>query len=531
MDASHDAAPTRTLIMHPITQEIYQVPPEALEHDFCNPLEVEWNRFQEMGNQGCLCAETFLGLLRQTSGAISTTRVLVVRLQDMKNSVRFAHMHAWASRMTTTVPDSDEFPAELRGASIGGNFIWIWRLSRSFNAWCVRAELRRTNETILSTGIDEKMPTIRYATSNPGLQLGPDDVPGCRHVPYCELTAKERFFISAIKPQQTSFRRRIESDRWGANLEEIVNAAQNAFADKPAPELTQGPFALTTNWTVRNKSAAVAAASRKRTLDTAILAPAANIYQKYLEPPAQRRARNDPSAATLATTSATRWKSAQQRCIRHLERGDAAIAAAKRRRWCELPHELLLRILSIAVGDAMAAPSVDATELVLMRLCQTSKGVDAFVRSFVGIQLATTKNDVNTMLSATKRLPEFSPAAVGARARALGLQPEHVWALNARPLRTVHGWTLPKTPALAPTLGRYFVIRRLKERQYQCERVTKPKSDGSSTYQAVVADLNATNVCHIEQLAAHLDERVAPPDQIKAAGECNSDFMMRAAGT
>lgn len=525
MDAPHGASPTRTLIMHPITQEIYQVPPEALEHDFCNPLDVEWNRFQEMGNQGCLCAETFLGLLRQKSGSISTTRVLVVRLQDMKNSVRFAHMHAWASRMTTTVPDSDEFPAELRGASIGGNFIWIWRLSRSFNAWCVRAELRRTNKTMVSTGIDEKMPTIRYATSNPGLQLGPDDVPGCRHVAYCELTAKERFFISAIKPQQTSFRRRIESDRWGANLEEIVNAAQNAFADKPET------FALTTNWTVRNKSAAVAATSRKRTLDAAILAPmeseTANIYQKYLEPPghAQRRAPNDPSAAS------TRWKSAQQRCIRHLERGDAAIAAAKRRRWNELPHELLLRIFSIVIRDAMAAPSVDATELVLMRLCQTSKGVAAFVRSFVGIQLATTKNDVNTMLSATKRLPEFSPAEVGARARALGLQPEHVWALNARPLRTVHGWTLPKTPALAPTLGRYFVIRRLKERQYQCERVTKPKADGPSTYQAVVADLNATNVCHIEQLAAHLDERAAPPDKIKAAGECNSDFMMRAAGT
>lgn len=567
-----DTQPRRTMILNPVTLEAHEVEGSLLMHDFQNPVSISWDAFQEMGNQGCLTPEKFLASLRQTNSPMSASRVLVVQLKGQDDACQEAPMYAWASRMKTTIPDTEAFPENIRNQTVGSEFIWMWTQSRSYNAWLTRCDRRRTNANVQSIGIDEQMPTVRYASANPGIRLGPDDLKGCRPVPFSELTASQRFFIASIKPQQTNFQRRVVSDRWTNNLQEIVNTAQFAFNDKIVMHgrkaaAVASMLASSTDWTVRHRASSMAPkrdtssssnssedsrsdglrsattttiTGRKRTLDDFRIVPAAlcenNIYQQFIQGSETSKEANCSLALSTNNLNpeCTVWKSVKRKGMRQFERGKENVETAKRRRWAELPHELLIRILSISVRDALSELMIDDTETILTSLSLTSKGVNAFLKSFVGIQLSQMTNDVRLMLTATDpTLVNIDPTTVGRRARAFGLQPEAFMSLQAMGItKHLPGWTLPRTPVRVPTIRQYKALRRAKEQQYTPVRVHKPKGDGTKIYQDVVENLlNSNPSMYANYLGNELQANEAYEEEIKTAGDCDtSEFMLQSAG-
>lgn len=544
-----DTREGRALLMHPVTQEVYEIPKSALSCDALYPVTLRWDLFQRLGNQGCLTAEKFFNTVKALGGIVSSSNVLVVRLKDQADMCDGGEpMYVWASRMRTVVPDEDIFPEHLRGTSIGGEFVWMWTLSTSYQAWLDRFERRRTDPDIPTIGIDERVPTIRYVPAHTGLRMGPEDLNDAKHVPYNELTPSQRLFISSIKPQQTKFQRRAESMRWSASLKETINTTQYGFDDNKgvSSSARKRPFTGMYNfgtkqgdWTVRKKAAAFLvekAASEKRNrfkpLPHVIEEIETNAKVKEFVGLPQTR----PASPMLLTPDSDTWQNAKRKCVRQLERGTQNIAAAKQRRWGELPHEILVRILCFRIRDGLSEHEIDASVQQFNNLRLVSKGVHALAGSFVGIQLSTMRSDIERMVQHNTEdiAIERSPATVGSRARALGLQPEHFLAMGKTlTIQRIAGWTLDKTPRIVPSFFEYVRLRRKKEKEYPAMRIQKPKDEGVHVYNTLVENLSSSS--HFMNahyyLRAQLDGAEAYDEQLKAAGESDiSELMLTSAG-
>ena len=194
------------LLLHPITQEVYRVPTEAVLHDHHSPIWMNSTVFQDLASMGSMSAEKFLRADASTKTVGFTVhQVMAVRLKNHESApMEQTPMYAWASRMQTHILSSD-WTTE---SHMGQEFIWLWPPGKAWNAWITRQERHRLhpNDDPIS-GIDECEPSVRYMPKHPGLMLGPDDIEGCERVPLEELTVAQRLFVACIQPQQTLFAR------------------------------------------------------------------------------------------------------------------------------------------------------------------------------------------------------------------------------------------------------------------------------------------------------------------------------------
>ena len=209
-----------SLILHPITHDVYRVPLEAIRNDCNRPAIVPRDAFEPMARLGCVSATTFT----QLQAAITHEHVLTVRLKGEHGEA--PPMYAWASRMCTLVDE------DARGdgrAMMGQEFLWLWPQGKAWNAWSTRRERLRLTAEAVAWGIDACEPSLQYMARYPGLMLGPDDIDGCVHVPLEALTATQRFFVACIKPQQTLFARRTTAQDWTDRVTRMTDEAQERF--------------------------------------------------------------------------------------------------------------------------------------------------------------------------------------------------------------------------------------------------------------------------------------------------------------
>ena len=501
-----------SLILHPITHDVYRVPREAILNDYNHPVRVPRDAFEEMARLGCVSAIKLV----QVGGAPTTTttfaveQVLAVRLKGERGE---APMYAWASRMCTPVVDVDDASSATGShATMGREFLWLWPQGKAWNAWITRKERQRLNPEEVAWGIDGCEPSLRYMTRHPGLMLGPDDVDGCVHVPLEALTAAQRFFVACIKPQQTLFARRSTAQDWTDRITRMTDEAQERFDCGAYKRRRLGQAASSSTTPIKQR----VRASEDEDEDEEHGGP-------------RRAARKRPCAASARPAHA-RAKAASLRLTRHLAasspaearamarehaewaatwaaRRDAADRAGRNARWAGLPQELLATILCMRLdADLEGAVHTTATTICSLRL--VSRDVRAIVDRFVGAQLATLVDAfrgrvlvVQQQVPPSPRAPLWSSLwSLCARLRRVGLEPNDALRLVAAGTRAAPGpsrfapASLPPCPDRVPDWRVYLRRRALREARADARVVaTTPLRAPSGDFADLYASMRATN--------------------------------------
>ena len=393
-----------TLILHPVTHDVYRIPASAIEHDANHPVRMEFDAFEDMASLGCMSAERFLSAARHSSQNVSgfnVSQVLAVRLKNRKSTEAGRPMYAWATRMSTVSPMEDIERTSER--EMGREFLWMWPPGKAWNAWITRKEQQRINGEDQSVGIDACEPSVRYVTKQPGLMLGPDDVEGCTRIPPEELTVMQRLFVACIKPQQTLFARRTLAQDWTDRIERVTDENQESFCD-------------TIDQTISTRRLLMESKYREQ------------IEERMGIGGTKRPSENNngglgESTAMMPISKKPRWvtahdpepfKSSQMfqptngthRTLRRGKKGDVALwnevrawadcANAMRDqwqsyfsnlRWASLPDDLLVNILCMRLGEDLSGTTAQAAQSICtMRL--VSKGARAMTDRFLGGHLA-----------------------------------------------------------------------------------------------------------------------------------------------
>ena len=219
------AADRRTLILHPLSLDVFEVPISSLLHDERQPIDMNFKDFEQQALIGQLSGERLVAS-GTTGWSYDANQVLAVRLRQHGPSAGGRPLYAWASRFETVLPT--EAVRTMDHARVGGEFVWLWPPGKAQNAYHTRCEGRRLDPTQLPLPIDEVQPTCRHKMSIPGAMFGPDDVEGATPVALSELTPEQRFFIMSIKPQQTLFPRRPTSVNWTQKVSQVNDEDQRA---------------------------------------------------------------------------------------------------------------------------------------------------------------------------------------------------------------------------------------------------------------------------------------------------------------
>ena len=516
-----------TLLLHPITHEVYRVPETAMLHDCKQCIFMGSEAFKDLASVGSLSAEKFL---KSDNPAVSPIgfrieQVLAVRLKGDDANHGSKSMFAWASRMTTHTVCQDWTGV----GTMGEEFIWLWPPGKAWNAWVSRQERRRLkpDETPL-WGIDECEPSVRYMPKHPGLMLGPDDIDGCERVPLEELTVAQRLFVACIQPQQTLFARRSLAQDWTERITRMINASQESFQDE-----THGAVRLM--HALRNRSSASPKAhgderwAETQSCPTSPVVSSNQIhrlagsaeqtaterrchmeYMRCMQQPAMAPERRKRVRCGDAKRSLTeRHKRAKEASL-ELERAlasspdDERIAQEHRqiakevqtawitqyqkgyqRRWGSLPDEVLVNILCLRLLEDLGT-STKAAAATMSTLCRVSKGVRIVAERFIGAQLKMLECNFKTCMLTPHFCgmthdyvtPTFvvepSLLSLNARMRRMGLDPRGVLHLSIQPKREVPKIedeaalklslaSLPPSPTWAPDWRAYLRLRKAHE--------------------------------------------------------------------
>jgi hypothetical protein len=572
-----------TLLLHPITQEVYRVPAEALLHDRYAPIWMSSTTFQDLASMGSMSAEKFLraNTPSQTVG-FTVHQVMAVRLKSHESDARLegqAPMYAWASRMQTHILATDW----TRETSMGKEFIWMWPPGKAWNAWITRQERHRlypNDEPIC--GIDECEPSVRYMSKHPGLMLGPDDIDGCERVPLENLSVAQRLFVTCIKPQQTLFARRSLAQDWTDRITRATNESQKNFSDtmhgavrqlnsvvKSQPEDNPLPQSCPSS-----PVAHLTPPIHRRAASAEMTAKERQCYREHMRCMHQpmethhKRARlHHRSKVASYNLERALWPTDDE----DLEREHRQIVQTVQttwteqyqkgyeRRWGSLPDEVLVNILCLRLQEDLQT-STEAVAKTICTLNRVSKDVRLVTKRFVGAQLATVVEAFAICMNSPHmcgrphgwRLPNFvikpSLLSLGQRMRRIGLEPPHVLRLTqskkcivARDTEEVVGShigmnpaSLPPCPQWIPDWRAYLRIRKRHEERVGPRGIVKtprrpPSGDFADCYMLVRASNPAING---ERFASETSGRAHLPDpafdSILCAAHEQEDALARA---
>lgn len=547
-----------SLLLHPITLEVYRVPTEAITEDFGNPIPLSSAAFKDMSSLGCMSAEKFLqaGDPAHPVG-FTVQQVLAVRLKGHEAAVCDKPMYAWASRMTTTSVCTDWTGTD----SMGAEFLWLWPPGKAWNAWITRKEQQRVNPAEeVAWGLDAYEPSVRYMPKYPGLMLGPDDIDGCARVPLEELTVAQRLFVSCIKPQQTLFARRSLAQDWTDRITRMTNESQENFHDDtlgPVRQLRSLVGPMMTN--VTNSDAGTLPLARHcpllqlhhHTVSPDQTAKEQRCHQEHMrcmqQPVNDGHKRARISRLSDHCKPVEKHRMAKEASLK-LERAlaspgpmdDAAIAREHckivqtvqtawstqyqrgyKRRWGSLPDEVLVNILCLRLNDDLEVSTTTAAATICNLRC-VSKSVRAVTDRFVGAQLASLVVAFHSCVLLPSSGVPRSILSVGVHMRRLGLEPRSVMRLEST--RAIENYkdetlelsaaSLPLCPNRVPDWRAYLRERKAHEAWLGRRATVKtPRRPPSGDFADFYASVRASNpAVNGERFAAEASGRAHLPN-------------------
>ena len=564
-----------TLLLHPITQEVYRVPTEAVLHDHHSPIWMNSTVFQDLASMGSMSAEKFLRADASTKTVGFTVhQVMAVRLKNHESApMEQTPMYAWASRMQTHILSSD-WTTE---SHMGQEFIWLWPPGKAWNAWITRQERHRLHPNDEPVwGIDACAPSVRYLSMHPGLMLGPDDIEGCERVPLEDLSVAQRLFVTCIKPQQTLFARRSLAQDWTDRITRITNESQKSFSDgmhgavrqlnslvqckpEPAQSCPASPVARL-GPSIHRLTASAEMTTKERQCH--------RDHMRCMQQPVNsKRARHHKSKAASRNLERALWPTEDEALKREHRQIVQTVQTAwteqyqkgYERRWGSLPDEVLVNILCIRLQEDLET-STEAAANTICTMNLVSKGVHLITARFVGAQLATVVEAFAICMYSPHmcgkphgwRLPNFviepSLLTMGLRMRRIGLEPSHVLRLG-RSQKCImaqatedlgqrigmNASSLPPCPDWIPDWRAYLRIRKRNEERVGQRAIAKtprrpPSGDFADCYTLVRASNPAVNG---ERFASATSGRAHMPNpafdpMLCAAAHKHEDALTRA---
>jgi len=219
MAASADTTPvaplpeSATLILHPLTHEVFRVPDDALVIDKRVPVRLTPTQFERALNGGPLRAERIYRVrnnqdLVNNNDTVEPDEIVVVRLRSSENvptaytwGLRFALAHQFPGQTTAVRAKHwlDSSPPA------GHRFLFLWNPARAHNCAVARRH-RIYSEGLSEYDFDDPLlsPTLAYnpKLGGTGVPLGPDDIDGCTPIggDVRLLRPEERMFVASIPP-------------------------------------------------------------------------------------------------------------------------------------------------------------------------------------------------------------------------------------------------------------------------------------------------------------------------------------------
>jgi len=467
-----------SLILHPVTHEVYRIPASAIEHDSNHPVCMEFDAFQDMANLGCISAERFLSAASKSMQNVSgfnVTQVLAVRLKNRE--VNGSPMYAWASRMSTTSPmQCIERTSECE---MGKEFVWIWPPGKAWNAWITRKDQRRINGEDGSFGIDACEPSVRYVTKQPGLMLGPDDIEGCTLVPPEELTVMQRLFVACIKPQQTLFARRTTTQDWTSRIERVNDENQQSFCDTSEKTISTRRLLVESKYRSQIEERLGIGNTKRPTEDTFVTMPLAKKQPRWVNAhdpePFKSSLMFQPNTHKKTKSDVKLWNEIRTWA-------DCAIAMQNQwqshfsnLRWASLPDDILVNILCARLAKDLSETAAQAAKSICtMRL--VSKGAREMTDRFLGGHLAKIEtafhNCIVTPSKQSKNQGQMSSiGALSAQMRRIGLGVNDILRLTntkrvimpIMPATAIASSSMPACPNQVPDWKVYLKMRQARE--------------------------------------------------------------------
>jgi len=536
------SSPTATLILHPITREVYEVPASQLLFNSQMPVRISSAMFQTFAHEGGVNVDKFVSVCKNDQGEITGFNVDEVAAVKLRPTITHFNPMTWATRVSVEVgepvlPESSRFDDLDREA--GGRFLFLWPTLKAFATYVTRMNnAQRSNQYSDPHPVDDLAPTSAYESALKGGALGPDDIPGCVRVDPAQLSERERVFVAMMNTADSLFLQRKADDRWSQgvvtktrtrqeqSIAHVVQTFQSIPYDRDPLDWMEIYDADYTHAPVHaalpyDESDAAAPETRDLfyeivnagDLDAKARLAVSNCGKMEEEEveQAKKRRRLDASDGARGARVNTNMSRLQAAGIRLLS--------------LKLPAEITVKIMghvvteSLVYGDANKAARAFCT---VRSLCRSGR---ALADQLLGHQLEMLQGEMHQMWfwNCRPRVPARpvalpsvlapalpAPHLVGARARALHISCSRAFELpfpteTTRPPGEgcANGWPVaPRSVNLVNLCIAYFKERRAYERI-----VGKPKKRrGRSLAQSIA---NGDNVATARQLR-HALERLNP---------------------
>ena len=424
--------------INPANNQFYAVDEDALVHDdIVESVPIEYGTFQYLAVNGQLSGERLAQNAHPPpaeNDVFDPKQVLGVRLKQRGKNADGPPQYAWASRFYTRIT-SGQLPNLTQDVLVGDEVLWLWPPAVARNIYLQRKEMLRLNPTLEQYPMDSIEPSLLHV-SFPGAMLGPHDIQGARPVNIQDLSQMLRFLMLNIRLQKTLFPRRVQQQS---------NATANQIVDMV--NKTQMEARLGKKWRLHND------VKRKREHHERLLGLSRKC--QMLKHPAYDEDDSESVMIDQKLDQIVQDKMQQQKKQRMIHQGA---------RWADLPQELLVHILCMALTNAIVTPGVEHVRDTVNSMRAVSKGACQLVNSYIGIQLDSLVCDVASITLGTgDALSTQCAVATSRRVHAMGVSVADVLKLPNHCLKTVYvpGWTLPRVPKCTPDWRWWLELRRV----------------------------------------------------------------------
>jgi hypothetical protein len=414
-----------TLLVHPITREVYLVPQTSIVVDSKSTVELSHGSFTHLVGGNNVNIEHILAARgndnnpTQPTGTFSIEEISVVKLKPTE--FQYQPM-TWASRIEVPVLTSSVNRPGINCVSITGRrFLILWGVQKAHITFNTRA-----CDISMQHLVDEFEPASTYLPAVAGAGLGPDDIPGCVPVPPHMLTAPERIFVAMMNPVVSSHPPRSSSDRWADNVtDEYKRRFEQVIAADLSNENNAPADADPVDWCDYDEGA-----PRKRVdiFDNELKSLEASCLSPCTPPPPRVDLSEieKKSPERLSDVAIGTWTSSRFRSIQRWSQKEPVLDYQTQKQamiWSGLPTDLQTLIFAHMVMQPLIHGTHAETRRAHSTVRQLCHGGLCLADNLIDTQLSRLWWDVSDLLRTNPKdhTPMPSPAVAGARARALGI--------------------------------------------------------------------------------------------------------------
>lgn len=342
------------LLMDSETLEVYRVPSESIVYDSLTPFEISYEVWEELAEGGMLTVDQVMERRIDTTEPADESNFVVLKLRPpVHSSSACSSSYAYASRFVVKNDRVVEQTIDL--PQFGSEFLLLWP---QFRACAIYKSACESDDGSSELSPFQYEPSISYTSSTGALMLRPTDVLDTTHVPFEKLHPVHRAMIAMTKPVFAMYAPCDSNSSWLSGVQEQIQKREMAHRH----EKTSAPLQCT----IDGRKTAMTMMFGQHTSNNVPFVPLH-----------RRRDPAHPDANMLKKLC----KNAQMTENREIH------TYMKRRVWHNLPEDLVVRVFSVALTQAMGDANTTVASETMRSISLVCKGANALTYGLVGKEL------------------------------------------------------------------------------------------------------------------------------------------------